>query len=389
MQCRKLISIRTASSLSLTYIHFSPTHIFNMYATCLPRILLVTLCVICIAQASRINIHNGERRLVHRQDSSSGATPNSAVAAQPSVTQAEPDSATAAAPTEDDTQETTSEAEASPTAEPTVSESEPKTTAQQPDETTAVVSSPTDAATSKASQKSTTAAQPSQTEASSQAADDETITTSAAAAASSDEDSAASSTAAPETTTAASNSGSDDESNSSASSAADDEASTTAEDNEVTETATLVTSTFIDVVTRTNSDGSRETMTTTTKTTSTPDLNSSDSNNSSSMSTKTRNTVIGVVVGVGGAIVLGGLALVAWRIWGRKKHNEEADGLMDYGERASRHNNSDSIDSSYAGAEKVVPGTVGSSGSGPQRSPFQQTLENYHQPTPVNASSNF
>lgn len=91
------------------------------------------------------------------------------------------------------------------------------------------------------------------------------------------------------------------------------------------------------------------------------------------MSKKTQSTVIGVVVGVGGAIVLGALALVAFRIWGRKKHLEESDGLMDY-------------DSGVGTVEKSEPR---SSGGGNQRNPFQSTLENYHQPTAVNASSNF
>lgn len=91
------------------------------------------------------------------------------------------------------------------------------------------------------------------------------------------------------------------------------------------------------------------------------------------MTAKTRNTIIGVVVGVGGAIALGALGFVAWRIWGRKKNSEENDGLMDY-------------DMAVTGIEKPDPRS--SAGIGP-RSPFQSTLENYHQPTQVNASSNF
>lgn len=86
------------------------------------------------------------------------------------------------------------------------------------------------------------------------------------------------------------------------------------------------------------------------------------------MSTQTRNTVIGVVVGVGGAIVLCGLAFVAWRIWGRKKIPDENDNLMDYGSTAEK------------------PDT-GNSMSG--RTPFQSTLESYHAPTQVNTASNF
>ena len=110
-------------------------------------------------------------------------------------------------------------------------------------------------------------------------------------------------------------------------------------------------------------------------TTLTPGLNDESDSDTSGMSTKTRNTIIGVVVGVGGAIVLGALALVAWRIWGRKKQAEENDGLMAY-------------DNGYSGAEKSEPSHSPSTSTS-QRNPFQSTLENYHQPTQVNASSNF
>jgi hypothetical protein len=93
------------------------------------------------------------------------------------------------------------------------------------------------------------------------------------------------------------------------------------------------------------------------------------------MSTQTRNTVIGVVVGIGGAIVLIGLGLVAWRIWGRKKNQEESDGLMNY-------------NTGYQAPEKSEAGGS-SAASQPVRSPFQSTLESYHAPTQVNTASNF
>ncbi|PBP24912.1 putative cell wall protein [Diplocarpon rosae] len=102
-------------------------------------------------------------------------------------------------------------------------------------------------------------------------------------------------------------------------------------------------------------------------------LNSDGSEKSSGMSTKTRNTIIGVVVGIGGAIILGGLAIVAFRIWGRKRKNDESDGLMEFGEH-SRHEKT--------GSGSVPGGT----------NPFQSTLENYHNPARngnVNASANF
>ncbi|KNA98796.1 hypothetical protein FOXG_03043 [Fusarium oxysporum f. sp. lycopersici 4287] len=163
-----------------------------------------------------------------------------------------------------------------------------------------------------------------------------------------------------------------------------DEASSTAAEKNTRTTARPVTSTHVAVVTRTNSDGDLETMTTTSVSTSTPGLSDGgDDGSSSGMSAKTRNTVIGVVVGIGGAIVVGALGLVAWRIWGRKKHQEEADGLMDFNENNSRP----SSNGPYHSVEKTEYGSVGS--SGPQRSPFQSTLDTYHQPTPVNASSNF
>jgi len=90
------------------------------------------------------------------------------------------------------------------------------------------------------------------------------------------------------------------------------------------------------------------------------------------MSPKTKTTVVGVVVGVGGVIVLAGLFVVAWRIWGRKKNEDESDGLMGFRSGSAGHEKSNSI-----------------SGNGPQN-PFQSTLENYHNPARnVNASSNF
>lgn len=92
------------------------------------------------------------------------------------------------------------------------------------------------------------------------------------------------------------------------------------------------------------------------------------------MTPQTRSTVIGVVVGIGGAIILAGLGFVAWRIWGRKKSQEEADNLMvDY-------------NSLSHSSEKPDTNTVGSASG---RSPFQSTLESYHAPTQVNTASNF
>lgn len=90
------------------------------------------------------------------------------------------------------------------------------------------------------------------------------------------------------------------------------------------------------------------------------------------MDEKQRNTIIGAVVGgVGGAIVLAVIGLVAWRIWGRKKNQEEVDNSFGT--------------SAYNVAEKPEP-VAGSTNS---RTPFQSTLESYHAPTQVNTASNF
>ncbi|KAF6838919.1 hypothetical protein CPLU01_02189 [Colletotrichum plurivorum] len=144
-----------------------------------------------------------------------------------------------------------------------------------------------------------------------------------------------------------------------------------------TTTPEPVTSTIRTIIKTTNAEGVATSFTSEATVTSTPGLNNSGSSDSSSgMSTQTRNTVIGVVVGVGGAIVLGALGFVAWRIWGKKKQAEEHDGLMEYNNQ-------------YGNEAKVESGA----GTNPQnngRTPFQSTLESYHAPShQVNASSNF
>lgn len=41
--------------------------------------------------------------------------------------------------------------------------------------------------------------------------------------------------------------------------------------------------------------------------------------NGSNLSTSSKKVIGGVVGGIGGAIVIGGIALVVWRLWGKKK----------------------------------------------------------------------
>ncbi|KAI9929073.1 hypothetical protein ASPWEDRAFT_36978 [Aspergillus wentii DTO 134E9] len=100
--------------------------------------------------------------------------------------------------------------------------------------------------------------------------------------------------------------------------------------------------------------------------------NDSGSGNSSGLSSSSKKTIVGVCVGVGGAIVLGAVALVFWRMNARKRHaqeNDEATDLM-------------SGTAVGAGAREKAP----SPASG---TPFRSTLDQYHNPGPVNAASNF
>ncbi|KAK3489396.1 uncharacterized protein B0T23DRAFT_200682 [Neurospora hispaniola] len=127
--------------------------------------------------------------------------------------------------------------------------------------------------------------------------------------------------------------------------------------------------TITQIITTTNQQGVATTVTSEALTTSTPppSLASGKGSKDGDMSSQTRNTIIGVVVGIGGAIILAGLGIVGWRIYGRKKQSEEADNLMDYND---------------AGKPEVGGSMVG-------RTPFQSTLESYHAPTHVNQASNF
>jgi len=83
------------------------------------------------------------------------------------------------------------------------------------------------------------------------------------------------------------------------------------------------------------------------------------------MSASTKATIGGVVGGVGGAILLGGIAFAVWRVWGRKKHGDDEDDIYDPND------------------------TVEKTSSSTDQSPFRSTLDQYHTPGPVNTASNF
>jgi hypothetical protein len=100
---------------------------------------------------------------------------------------------------------------------------------------------------------------------------------------------------------------------------------------------------------------------------------SGDEGSSPSGITKTqKNVVIGVVVGVGGAILLGGLIIVFWRLKKAKKNPVDEDDLMRRGGSPLAESGRDMHSAST------------------DTSPFQATLDQYRRPPgQVNASSNF
>ncbi|KAK1238572.1 hypothetical protein MKX07_004148 [Trichoderma sp. CBMAI-0711] len=309
-----------------------------MYSSRLVSVLVVVVSILCLVQANWWDVQKVHHRgLIRRADLSDVVgdlkKSTSADDSLPSPTPASetPSSTPAQQTTADDSSSSTSASPSSPS-----STSESPSVTPTPGSTSSPASATADPTTS--APDSTTSAGPTP-----------------------------SATTPPATTTSSSGGGSDDSSSDQKTSAGGNGKGGSSP----SETPSAVVSTKVEVVTMTNSDGSKTTQTTTTKTTHTAALNA-DNQKPTGMSTKTRNTIIGVVVGVGGAAILGALILVAFRVWGRKKHAEEADGLMAY--------NSDLV----AGAEKSPRGS--SSGAG-QRNPFQSTLENYHQP--VNASANF
>ncbi|MCJ1410917.1 hypothetical protein MMC19_005004 [Ptychographa xylographoides] len=97
---------------------------------------------------------------------------------------------------------------------------------------------------------------------------------------------------------------------------------------------------------------------------------SNNSSGSTGISPSQKSIIIGVVVGVVGAILLGGLAFVGWRVRSRKRRAADDD----YDPMTS------------------LPGSAThekASNVGPD-SPFKSTLDQYHNPTgQVNTASNF
>ena len=130
------------------------------------------------------------------------------------------------------------------------------------------------------------------------------------------------------------------------------------------------------VVTSTDENGQQTTFSTqTTRTSTGAALVTTDADSSNPGMTKdTQKIVIGVTVGVGGAIILGAAALLYWRLRNKKRSGEENEDLVSYG-------------TGFPGPGTAEKSEPASSPGG--RSPFQSTLESYHAPTSTNAASNF
>ncbi|PLB36118.1 putative cell wall protein [Aspergillus candidus] len=108
--------------------------------------------------------------------------------------------------------------------------------------------------------------------------------------------------------------------------------------------------------------------------TGSPGLNAESKDGDSGLSSDQKKIIIGVVVGVGGAILIGAIAVVAWRIHARKAKahdNDEAADLM-----------SGTAVGSAAREKAPSPGAPGGT-------PFRSTLDQYHNPGPINTASNF
>ena len=113
-----------------------------------------------------------------------------------------------------------------------------------------------------------------------------------------------------------------------------------------------------------------EAVTASTTSTSAPGLNDSgDDSGKAGLSSGQKKTIIGVVVGIGGAILLGGLAVVAWRIWGNKKNTRTDD---------------------YDPMDPLPPSDREKTSAGGSSDPFRSNLDQHHNTAgPVNAASNF
>ncbi|KAL2854419.1 hypothetical protein BJY01DRAFT_37982 [Aspergillus pseudoustus] len=144
----------------------------------------------------------------------------------------------------------------------------------------------------------------------------------------------------------------------------DDEPTSTATVTTITTTQTIDGTPVATTYTSTNSGASEAT--------ESPGLSGSSDNSDSGLSSNQKNIIIGVVVGVGGAILIGAIGVVAWRIRARRRNAQDDDVT-------------DLMSGTAVGSgvrEKAPSPAAGGT-------PFRSTLDQYHNPGPVNAASNF
>jgi hypothetical protein len=104
-------------------------------------------------------------------------------------------------------------------------------------------------------------------------------------------------------------------------------------------------------------------------TTDPPETQKGTESSGGGLSKEKQSIIGGVVGGVGGALLLGGIALVCWRMWGRKK-------------RVSADDDDINFNTGSALGDKPA--------SGAANTPFQNNLEQYHNPGGrPNAAANF
>ncbi|KAI6244510.1 hypothetical protein HI914_07256 [Erysiphe necator] len=151
---------------------------------------------------------------------------------------------------------------------------------------------------------------------------------------------------------------------------------TTDTPNPITRTTTFEPSTTIELITSVVTvSGSVVTSvsssTEITKVPSEPTSSSSPVNSSSGLGSKTKNTIVGVVAGIIGLAILAGIIIVTRKLLSRRRARDPNRGWSDFGTGAQVNDN-----------------VTGMSNTRPIN-PFQSTLENYHNPARLNASSNF
>lgn len=112
-----------------------------------------------------------------------------------------------------------------------------------------------------------------------------------------------------------------------------------------------------------------------TQSTDPPTLSTTDKDSNSGLSSHDKQVIIGVVVGVGGALIIGAIGVVIWRLRSRKGSRSDADEAADLMSGTAVG----------TGNREKAP----SPGAGHGNTPFQSTLDQYHNPGPVNAASNF